>query len=120
MNFKLITDKENLIVKLTFEFSISLIAFCEILNEKRKYDLARQLLRSGTSIGANTMEAQNAESRADFIHKFKIAGKEANETAYWLMLCQHAPSYPFEPSLLEQLESILKIINKIIKTAKTA
>lgn len=119
MDFKLITNKENLIVKLTFEFSISLISFCEELNKQRKYDLSRQLLRAGTSIGANTMEAQNAESRADFIHKFKIAVKEANETAYWLMLCQQAPSYPFDPFLLSQLESILKVINKIIKTAKS-
>lgn len=118
MDFKIITNKDNLIVKLTFEFSLSLISFCEKLNKQRKYDLSRQLLRSGTSIGANTMEAQNAESRADFIHKFKIAGKEANETAYWLLLCEHAQSYPFEPSLIVQLESIQKIINKIISTAK--
>ena len=59
----------------------------ESLEEQRKYVIARQLLRSGTSIGANVHEAQNAESKSDFIHKFKIAAKEVEETKYWLLLC---------------------------------
>jgi four helix bundle protein len=56
--------------------------------------LSRQLLKSGTSIGANAMEAQNAESKADFIHKMKIAAKEAEESQYWLWLCDYSPNYP--------------------------
>ena len=70
-------DKENLIVKLTLDFALEIIEYSELLEEKRKYVIARQLLKSGTSIGANTREAQNAESKVDFIHKMKIAAKGA-------------------------------------------
>jgi four helix bundle protein len=107
---------ENLIVRLSF--SLSIISFCDSLVACKRFDLARQLFRSGTSIGANVVEAQNAESTADFIHKFKIAGKEANETAYWLLLCQHSPGYPYDPELMTALNSIIKIINKIISSTK--
>ena len=77
---------KNLIVDLTFEFALKIIKYEELLERNRKYVIARQLLRSGTSIGANVREAQNAESKADFIHKFKIAAKESDETEYWLLL----------------------------------
>ena len=60
---------------------------------EKKFVISRQILRSGTSTGANAMEAKNAESKADFIHKMKIAAKEAGETQYWLMLCGYSPSY---------------------------
>ncbi len=69
---KQLFDK-NPILKLSFDFSLLIIEYCELLETKRKYVLSRQLLKSGTSIGANAMEAQNAESKADFIHKMKIA-----------------------------------------------
>jgi four helix bundle protein len=72
--------KENLIVTLTFQFALDIIGFAEKLEEKRTYNLANQLFRSGTSIGANVNEAQNAESKSDFIHKMKVAAKEAEET----------------------------------------
>jgi four helix bundle protein len=78
---------KNPILKLSFEFSLQVIDYCEVLESQRKYVLARQLLKSGTSIGANAMESQNAESKADFIHKMKIAAKEAEESQYWLWLC---------------------------------
>lgn len=64
------------------------------------------------------MEAQNAESKADFIHKIKIAAKEADETQYWLLLCSLPGKYPDCNSLLIQLESIQKVLNKIVGTAK--
>jgi len=63
--------KDNPIVKLTFEFSVQIVLYCEILEEKRKYVISKQLLKSGTSIGANIREAQNAESKSDFVHKNK-------------------------------------------------
>jgi four helix bundle protein len=75
------SDKENIIVKKTFDFSLEIIEYCEVLRSFNKYEMASQLFRSGTSIGANTWEAQNGESTADFIHKFKIAAKEADETS---------------------------------------
>ena len=80
--------KENLILDLTIEFAIDIIEFAEILEEKRKFFVANQLLKSGTSIGANAWEAQNAESKADFIHKLKIALKEADETEYLVAFMQ--------------------------------
>lgn len=79
------SDKGNIIVSKTIEFSLLIIKYCEVLEREKKYVIARQLLRSGTSIGANVFEAQNAESKIDFVHKMKIAAKEASETLYWLV-----------------------------------
>ncbi len=112
-------DKDNLIVDLTFKFSLAILDYCEQLESKKKYIVARQLLKSGTSIGANTREAQNAESKADFIHKFKIAAKEADETQYWLLLCKESDHYPDPEKLLEDLQTIIKIISKIISSSKS-
>jgi four helix bundle protein len=72
----------------------------------KKYNLAKQLFKSGTSIGANVREAQDAESKADFIHKMKIAYKEAEETQYWLSLCKYSSDYPKPEKLLVDIESI--------------
>src|ERR1700761_8961946 len=103
-------EKPNLIVDLTFSFSLKIIAFTEVLESKKKFNMANQLFRSGTSIGANVREAQGAESKGEFKHKSKIANKEAEETDYWLSLCKHAESYPFEPSMLDDVQSIIKIL----------
>lgn len=103
----------NPILRLSFDFSLMIINYCEILEANRKYILAKQLLKSGTSIGANTMEAQNAKSAADFIHKMKIAAKEAEETQYWLWLCNHAENYPECNLLIQKVEEILEVLNKI-------
>jgi len=111
-------DKENVIVKLSFGFALQIIEFTETLENNRKYVIARQLLKSGTSIGANIREAQNAESKADFIHKLKISAKEADETEYWLLLCQSSKNYPFDESLLINLKEIIKVLSKIIATSK--
>jgi len=108
----------NIIVDLSFEFALQIVAYTELLEQNRKYVIAKQLLKSGTSIGANIREAQNCESRADFIHKFKIAAKEAEETEYWLLLCKFSKNYPFEDSLLDMIKEIQKVINSIIKSAK--
>jgi four helix bundle protein len=110
--------ERNPILKLTFEFAGMIIEYCEQLEMEKKYVIARQLLRSGTSIGANAMEAQNAESKADFIHKMKIAAKEADETQYWLLLCQYNNKYPQCTTLLGKLEGIQKVLNKILGTAR--
>ena len=80
--------------------------------------MASQIFRSGTSIGANIREAQNAESKRDFIHKFKISAKEIEETTYWLQLCKFSNNYPDVDNLIEQLSTISKIVNKIIITSK--
>ncbi len=109
---------DNVIIKLTFEFALKIIDFCDDLDIKRKFALSNQLFRSGTSIGANAREAQNAESKADFIHKFKISAKEVEETEYWLLLCKSSDKLPDSTSLLGDLEPIKKIISKIIGTSK--
>ena len=111
-------EKDNLIVKLTFRFSLDVIAFTEILEKDRKFNLANQLFRSGTSIGANVREAQGCESKADFIHKMKVAYKEAEESKYWLELCSHAENYPDPVKLLEDITAILKVLGKIIHSSK--
>ncbi len=110
--------ENNLIVNLTFEFALLIIVLVEELEAKRKYVVANQILKSGTSIGANVREAQNAESKADFIHKMKIAAKECEESKYWLLLCKFSENYPFHEQLLERIDVIQKILNKIISTSK--
>jgi four helix bundle protein len=111
-------DKDNLIVNLSLEFALAVMEYCELLEENRKFVIANQLLKSGTSIGANVREAQNAESKADFIHKLKIAAKEADETEYWLLLCEKSANYPDPSHLKEKLSSINNVISKIIITSK--
>lgn len=112
-------DKDNLIVNLTTEFALMAIEFCELLEDRRKYVISRQLLRSATSIAANVREAQNAESNNDFVHKFKVAAKEVDETDLWFTLCQNAPTYPNpDASHVAKLNSIHRVISKIISTSK--
>ncbi|MFN3907603.1 MAG: four helix bundle protein [Flavobacterium sp.] len=111
--------QENPILKESFEFAIKIIYYSELLEENRKLMVAKQLIRSGTSIGANIKEAQNAESKADFIHKLKLALKEADETEYWLFLCENIDNYPNPTGLIEKLNGIIKMLNKIISTTKS-
>ena len=113
-------DKPNLIVDLTFEFAKAVVLFCEELKDKKQYLLVKQLFRSGTSIGANVREAQNAESKPDFIHKMKIASKEADETEYWLMLCRDTGIAPSAGELLEKVASITRVLSKIIASSKSS
>ncbi len=111
--------QRNEILELSFEFALLIIAYTEELEEQRKYVIGRQLLKSGTSIGANIREAQSAESKADFIHKLKIAHKEAEEAEYWLLLCDKAESYTSPPVVLqEKLLSIQKLLSKIISSSR--
>ncbi len=111
--------KENLILNLTFQFALNMIEYTELLETKRKFNMANQLFKSGTSIHANIREAQNAESKADFIHKVKWAAKEAKETEGWLLLCKFSKSYPKPEKPIEDVISILKVLNKIIGSSKS-
>ena len=110
--------QNNPILKETFEFSLMIVQYSEILENKKKFAISKQLIRSGTSIGANVKEAQNAESKADFIHKMKVALKEADETEYWLFLCDNLDTYPDSNELINKLNTIIKILNKIISSSK--
>lgn len=110
--------KENVVVTKSTELALEVIGFCEKLEQNKKFVIARQLLKSGTSVGANIREAQHAESRADFIHKLKIAAKELEETKYWLELCERAPTYPTKPKLGPMTQELGLILGKIVSTSK--
>ncbi|MGB5820106.1 MAG: four helix bundle protein [Saonia sp.] len=111
--------KENIVVEKSIDFALMVIEFSESLRDIHKYEMSSQIFRSGTSIGANIREAQNAESKADFIHKFKISAKEADELEYWLNLCDKSPFYPTPKiELHQELQSIIKIMSKIISSSK--
>jgi four helix bundle protein len=112
-------DKDNLIVKLSFGFALKIIAYSEEIRQASRFEMASQIFKSGTSVGANIREAQNAESKADFIHKFKIAAKEGDEIQYWLALCKESEFYP-NPSeeLQKEIQSINLILSKIISSSK--
>ncbi len=117
-------DEKNEIVSLSFKFSVRIVKLFEYLkNEKKEFTLSNQLLRSGTSIGANVTEAQDAQSKRDFISKISIALKEAKETKYWIMLLietNYLPkNNPKVISLTNQLESIIKILAAILISAKS-
>ena len=112
---------ENVIKNKSFQFAIRVVSLYKILTEERKeYILSKQFMRSGTSIGANIREAINAQSHADFIHKFSIAQKECDETLYWIELLKET-NYIRDTeftSIHNDASEILKIIRSIILTTK--
>lgn len=113
--------KNNIVKDKSFDFAIRIVKLSQYLSiEKKEFTLSKQLLRSGTSIGAMVREAEHAESKNDFIHKFAIAQKEANESVYWLELLR-ATDYLNEKefeNINNDAISILKLITSIIKTTK--
>lgn len=114
--------KENVIKNKSFEFAIRIIKLYKYLIEKKKeYVISKQVLRSGTAIGALIRESEQAESTADFIHKLNVALKEANETEYWLQLLQKSDYITVKEleSLSSDLTELLKILTSIIKTTKS-
>lgn len=113
----MINFDNNPLIEKTVQFSLDIIEYCELLESQKKFVIAKQLLRSGTSIGANSFEAQNPQSKNDFVHKMKIAAKEVEETKYWLFLCKHSKNYPFDENLEIQITEIGKIIYKILSTS---
>lgn len=98
----------NVIMDLTLNFSFAIIKYAEKLGEQGKYVTETQLLKSGTSIGANAFEAQSSESKADFLHKLKIVDKETNDTEYWKTLCNQSDSYLSDSELKPHFISIKK------------
>ena len=108
---------KNPAVDKSIEVALLIIEYCEVLQNERKFVISQQLLKSGTSIGANIHEAQNAESKADFIHKIKIAAKELEETKYWLILCEQSKSYPKKEKLSAKINELGLILYKILSTS---
>jgi four helix bundle protein len=100
------------------QLAIEGIRFCKFLKSKKETEIAKQLFRSITSVGANIHEAQSAESRNDFIHKLKIAQKELNESIYWTDIITAALEIPKPENLVSLSVECQKMLNKILSTAK--
>jgi len=114
------TKKESIIRDKSYKFALKIIELYQTLCEQREFVISKQLLKSGTSIGANVEEATAAQSRKDFISKMSIASKEARETNYWLRLlkdskmCNGINLHNY----LDESEEIIKIITAIVKTSQ--
>jgi four helix bundle protein len=111
--------KENIIAKKTFAFALTMIDLYLELKRENEFILSKQIIRSGTSIGANVEEAIAAQSKRDFISKISIAAKEARETKYWLRLVQESKISNLDViKPLEEIEHIINILTKIVKTSQ--
>ncbi|MEM6799350.1 MAG: four helix bundle protein [Planctomycetota bacterium] len=105
-----------------FDFAVRIVAFCRTLDQKPgvNWTLSRQLLRSGTSVGANIEEGKGSQSRADFCSKYSIAVKEARETLYWLRLIEQTgvASSKELAELLREADEIVRVLTAIVKKVK--
>jgi len=114
--------QRNEIVDLSFAFAVRIVRLHKYLTKKKEFTLSNQLLRSGTSIGANVTESQDAQSKKDFIAKLSIALKEARESRYWIELLIETDyldkQSPKVRSLQEELESIIKLLTSILISSK--
>jgi four helix bundle protein len=113
--------KENIIKSKSFAFALNIVKLYQYLTDvKKEYILSKQLLRSGTAIGAMVREAEHAESKADFIHKLSIGLKEANETEYWLELLQQSGFLDENDieSIKVEIDELLRLLISIIKSSK--
>ncbi len=114
---------ENHVLEKSFDFAVRIVNLCKYLqNDKKEYILSKQLIRCGTSIGANINEAQAAQSTNDFISKLSISSKEARESKYWLELLTETEYLPKEHSKVIELKKqnleLIKILTSIIKTTQ--
>ena len=111
--------KESLVKKKSFEFSLKVISLFKDLKKEKEFVISNQLLRSGTSIGANIEEASAAQSKKDFIAKMSISSKEARETKYWLRLLKESELTQIDvKSLLLDIEELIRILTSIVKTSQ--
>lgn len=114
-------NKPGRIDERTFEFAVGIVALHRYLTAKKEYVISKQILRSGTSVGANVHEAQAAQTKKDFIAKMAIASKEIRETNYWLRLLDRANllhEFPGRESILNESTELINILSKIVKTAQ--
>jgi len=112
----------NLIKEKSFGFALMIIEAYKFLISKSEYVLSKQLLRAGTTIGANIEEAQASQSRKDFLSKMSVASKEARETLYWMKLLVQSnflDDYQHTDKLVEEINSIINILTKIVKTVSS-
>jgi four helix bundle protein len=112
--------EENVIVDKSYAFALEIMRVSKMIQEKREFDLASQVWRAGTSIGANVEEAQAAQSRADFRSKMSIAAKEARESHYWLRLTRNGKVLAESEvaPLISDIEELKRILTSIVKSSK--
>ena len=110
-------SSENPILEISRRFALAIIMHSRIIEQQRLPDIAVQLRRCATSVGANVSEAQRAQSRADFIHKMKLAQKELIEEDYWLGLCRKLSGCEPDTDIENDLLSLKKLFSAIISTA---
>jgi four helix bundle protein len=110
---------KNVILDKTFAFSLRMISLYKVLSDKNEYIISKQILRSGTSIGANVEESTAAQSRKDFLSKMSIASKEARETRYWLRLLNKSQLVKYDyDSYLTDIDEVIRILTAIVKTSE--
>jgi four helix bundle protein len=117
-----VMEEKNVIKIKSFHFAIRIVnVFKYLTKEKSEYVMSKQLLRSGTSVGASVRESEYAESKKDFIHKLHIAQKEINETLYWIELMQITKYFTTEAfeSIHSDATEIINILTSIIRSSKT-
>jgi four helix bundle protein len=113
-------DKDNVVLNKSFDFALEIIGLYKILKSKNEFVISKQLLRSGTSIGANVEEATAAQTKKDFATKMSIASKEARETRYWLRLLNKSKLVEYDyKSYLNKIDELIRIITAIVKTAQS-
>ena len=115
-------ERKNVVLEKSFAFSLKVLKVYASLKEQKEYDLARQFLRSGTSIGANIEEAQGAQSKRDFISKLSISYKEARECRYWIRLFIESSVIDHEllPILLSDVTKLCKLLSSILIKSQTS
>ncbi|WP_299778809.1 four helix bundle protein [uncultured Formosa sp.] len=113
--------KENIIKDKSFNFSLQIIQLYKELQFNKEYVLSKQLLRSGTSIGANVSESEAALTKKDFIHKLSISSKEARESLYWLELLEQSRLVDLNyTSYIRDVKELIRILTSIIKTSQAS
>ena len=115
-------EDKSLIKKRTYEFALKIIDLYKTLISKNEYVLSKQLLKAGTSIGANVEEALAEQSRADFLSKMSIASKEARESNYWLRLIRDSKILEdrFITPLIAESSEIIRMLTSIVKTTSNS
>lgn len=113
-------DKNGTVRAKSYDFAVRVVKLCIWLKEQKHYELSNQLIRSGTSIGANVEEAAASHSRKDFFYKMAVASKEARETHYWIRLLADCDilNKTQSGSLLNKSEELIKVLTSIVKTRR--
>jgi four helix bundle protein len=113
-------DKDNIVLNKSFDFAIEIIELYKLLKSKNEFVISKQLLRSGTSIGANIEEANAAQTKKDFATKMSLASKEARETRYWLRLLNKSKLVDNDyKNYINKIDELIRIITAIVKTAQS-